>query len=110
MQFLITKNYIILLLVTLILLPHKICAKNNETLYTEKNISIIGAPLDINYKKSIDVIHRGTKIIFDLWKSGKIKPEIGQILPLDKIIPAMQSIENRTALGKIIITTERFSD
>ena len=39
MQFLITKNYIILLLVTLILLPHKICAKNNETLYTEKNIS-----------------------------------------------------------------------
>ena len=39
MQFLITKNYIILLLVTLILLPNKICAKNNETLYTEKNIS-----------------------------------------------------------------------
>ena len=75
-----------------------------------KNISIIGAPLDINYKKSIDVIHRGTKIISDLWKSGKIKPEIGQILPLDKIVPAMQSIENRTALGKIIITTERFSD
>lgn len=75
-----------------------------------KNISIIGAPLDINYKKSISVIHRGTKIIFDLWKSGKLKPEIGQILPLDKIIPAMESIQNRTAPGKIIITTDRFSD
>ena len=73
-----------------------------------KNISIIGAPLDINFKKSIDVIHRGVEIIFDLWKSGKIKPEVAQILPLDKIIPAIQSIENRTAPGKIVITTDRF--
>lgn len=74
-----------------------------------KNISIIGAPLDINFKKSIDVIHRGIEIIFDLWKSGKIKPEVAQILPLDKIIPAIQSIENRTAPGKIVITTDRLS-
>ena len=73
-----------------------------------KNISIIGAPLDINFKKSIDVIHDGVKIIFNLWKSGKIKPEIGQILPLDEIIPAIQSIEDRTAPGKIVITTDRF--
>jgi NADPH2:quinone reductase len=73
-----------------------------------KNISIIGAPLDINFKKSIDVIHRGIKIIFELWKTGKIKPEVGQILPLDKITTAIQSIEDRTALGKIVITTNNF--
>jgi NADPH2:quinone reductase len=75
-----------------------------------KNISIIGAPLDVNFKKSIDVIHRGIKVIFDLWASGRIKPEIGNILPLDEIVPAMQTIEDRTALGKIVITTNNSSE
>ncbi|MEE2999451.1 MAG: NADPH:quinone oxidoreductase family protein [Pseudomonadota bacterium] len=75
-----------------------------------KNISIIGAPLDINFKKSIDVIHRGVEIIFDLWKSGKIKPEISQIISLNEIIPAIQSIADRTAPGKIVITTKYFDN
>jgi len=44
-----------------------------------KNISIIGAPLNINFKKSIGVIHQGIKTIFELWKTGKIKPAVGQI-------------------------------
>ena len=73
-----------------------------------KNITVIGAPLDINFKKSIDVIHRGVDIIFELWKTGKIKPEVGQILPLEDITKAIQSIEERTAPGKIVIITDNF--
>ena len=48
------------------------------------------------------------KIIFELWKTGKIKTEVSQILPLDKNTTAIQSIEDRTALGKIVITTDNF--
>jgi len=72
-----------------------------------KNIAVIGAPLDINFKKSINVIHQGVKIIFDLWEKGKIKPEVAQVISLEEIIPAMLSIENGSASGKIVAITNQ---
>ena len=72
-----------------------------------KNISVIGAPLDINFKKSIDVIHRGVDVIFDLYRRGKIKPHIMAIYPFDEIVSALERFQDRGVQGKIVVTTRR---
>ncbi len=72
-----------------------------------KNIAVIGAPLDINFKRSIDVIQRGVEVLFDLWREGRIKPEIAKTVPLEGIVPALQSIQNRETVGRIVATTGR---
>jgi len=51
-----------------------------------KNISVIGAPLDINFKQSIDVIQRGNEVIFDLWKTGRINPNLAGTVPFEEIV------------------------
>jgi len=71
-----------------------------------KNISIIGAPLDINFKKSIDVIHRGVKTLIKLWEENQIKPAIAKIIPLEQITQAIATIDNRSAEGKIVVSTD----
>ena len=71
-----------------------------------KNISIIGAPLDINFKKSINVIHTGVRTLFKLWETNQINPAVATIIPLEQITQAIETIENRSAKGKIVVTTD----
>lgn len=72
-----------------------------------KNISVIGAPLDIHFKNEPEVLHGASEYLFGLYKAGKIKPHISKVYPFDEIVPALEAIQNRQVTGKIVVNTGR---
>ena len=72
-----------------------------------KNISIVGAPLDIHFKMQPDVMDAAVADLFRMFEDGKIKPEIMATYPLDDIHKAMDVIVSRKVKGKIVLTTGR---
>ena len=42
--------------------------------------------------------------LFDLWKAGKINPLISETYPLDHAHEAIAKLENRGAIGKLVVT------
>jgi NADPH2:quinone reductase len=71
-----------------------------------KNISVIGAPLDIHFKMEPDVMDAAVADLFRMYANGEIKPEIMATYPLDDIHKAMDLIVGRKVKGKIVLTTE----
>ena len=57
-----------------------------------KNISIIGAPLDIHFKMEPEVMDAAVADLFRMYEKGEIKPEIMATYPLDEIHKAMDVI------------------
>jgi NADPH2:quinone reductase len=72
-----------------------------------KNISVVGAPLDIHFKMQPDVMDAAVADLFRMYEKGEIKPEIMATYPLDDIHKAMDVIVNRKVKGKIVLTTDR---
>ncbi len=70
-----------------------------------KNISVIGAPLDIHFKMEPELIHRAVAELFELHRKGKIRPEITERFPLERIHDAMNKIASRRAVAKLVLTT-----
>jgi NADPH2:quinone reductase len=70
-----------------------------------KNISIVGAPLDIHFKMRPDVMDAAVADIFHMYEKGEIKPEIMATYPLENIHEAMDVIVERQVKGKIVLTT-----
>jgi NADPH:quinone reductase len=44
--------------------------------------------------------------LFDLWRDGKIRPRISATYPLERAADALTDIQERRALGKIVLVTE----
>jgi NADPH:quinone reductase len=72
-----------------------------------KNISIVGAPLDIHFKMEPEVMDAAVADLFRMYEKGAIKPEIMATYPLDDIHKAMDLIVGRKVKGKIVLTTGR---
>jgi NADPH:quinone reductase len=72
-----------------------------------KNISVVGAPLDIHFKMQPDVMDAAVADLFAMYKKGEIRPEIMATYPLDEIHKAMDLIVGRQVKGKIVLTTGR---
>jgi NADPH2:quinone reductase len=70
-----------------------------------KNISVIGAPLDIHFKMEPELMNRAVADLFALYRQKKIRPEITKKLPLDGIHTALDDIASRRVVGKIVLTT-----
>jgi NADPH2:quinone reductase len=70
-----------------------------------KNISIVGAPLDIHFKMRPEVIDAAVADILRMYEKGEIKPEIMATYPLEDIHKAMDVIVGRQVKGKIVLTT-----
>ncbi len=70
-----------------------------------KNISIIGAPLDIHFKMQPDVMDAAVADLFKMFENGQIKPEIMATYPLEQIHKAMDVILSRQVKGKIVLLT-----
>jgi NADPH2:quinone reductase len=70
-----------------------------------KNISIVGAPLDIHFKMRPEVIDAAVADVFRMYEKGEIKPEIMATYPLEDIHAAMDVITGRQVKGKIVLTT-----
>lgn len=72
-----------------------------------KNISVIGAPLDIHFKNEPDVMYDGVAQIFELVEAGKLRPHIMETIPLDDLMQGLQRIADGNITGKIVVTTGR---
>jgi NADPH2:quinone reductase len=70
-----------------------------------KNISIVGAPLDIRFKMEPQTMDAAVADLFAMYRKGEIKPEIMATFPLAKIHEAMDLIVARKVKGKIVLTT-----
>jgi NADPH2:quinone reductase len=70
-----------------------------------KNISVVGAPVDIHFKMQPDVMDAAVADLFRMYEKGEIKPEIMATYPLDDIHKAMDVIVGRQVKGKIVLTT-----
>lgn len=44
--------------------------------------------------------------LFDLWKGGKISPLISETYPIERAHEAITKLENRGAIGKLVVTME----
>lgn len=77
-------------------------AKANYLLY--KNLSVIGAPLDIQFDREYEKMVEGVKLVQDLYLKGKVKPHIMKRLPLEKLVDAFSLITGREVRGKVVLT------
>ena len=71
-----------------------------------KNISVIGAPLDIHFKMEPKVMDAAVADLFEMYQKGQIKPEIMATYPLSEIHKAMDVILSRQVKGKLVLLTE----
>ena len=44
--------------------------------------------------------------LFALWKAGKISPMVSETFPLERAHEAITKLENRTAIGKLVVTMD----
>ncbi|GAA4035421.1 NADPH:quinone oxidoreductase family protein [Parerythrobacter jejuensis] len=44
--------------------------------------------------------------LFDLWKAGKISPLISETYPIERAHEAIAKLENRSAIGKLVVTLD----
>lgn len=49
---------------------------------------------------------RNVKKLFEMYSEGKIKPHVSKTFPLDQASQAIKELEERRAVGKVVITTE----
>ena len=70
-----------------------------------KNISIVGAPLDIHFKMEPKVMDAAVADLFDMYQKGQIKPEIMATYPLTEIHNAIDVILSRQVKGKLVLLT-----
>jgi NADPH2:quinone reductase len=70
-----------------------------------KNISVVGAPLDIHFKMEPQVMDAAVADLFALYKKGEIRPEVMQTFPLERIHEAMDILVRRQVKGKLVLTT-----
>jgi NADPH:quinone reductase len=72
-----------------------------------KNISVVGAPLDIHFKMQPDVMDAAVADLFRMYEKGEIRPQIMATYPLDDIHKAMDLLVGRQVKGKLVLTTGR---
>jgi NADPH2:quinone reductase len=76
-------------------------AKANYLLY--RNLSVIGAPLDIQFDHEYEKMVAGVRLVQDLYLQGKVKPNIMKVLPFEKLTDAFGLITGREVRGKVVL-------
>ncbi len=72
-----------------------------------KNISVIGAPLDIVLRNQPEDIHDGMSRMIEWLEAGALRPEITATYPLDDIQSALARFADRSVTGRLVVTTGR---
>jgi len=80
-------------------------AKANYLLYN--NLTVMGGPLDINFKMAYPVMQQAMAEINDLYTQGKLKPTVMRTYPLEDFKTAFDVITGRQVLGKVVLTIDR---
>jgi NADPH2:quinone reductase len=73
----------------------------NYLLY--KNLSVVGAPLDIHFKEQPAFMQAGVRHLRELFEKKQIRPLVGRVMPFEDFPAAMRLMSDRTVLGRIIL-------
>jgi NADPH2:quinone reductase len=71
-----------------------------------KNCQIVGVFWGAFTRMQPDVHQANLRELFDWWGKGLIKPQISASYPLEKAGDALQLLEDRKVLGKVVITVD----
>ena len=69
-----------------------------------KNASIVGLFWGAYWQHDPEVIRRSMEQLMDLLETGAIKPHISKTYPLDEAVSALRELQQRRALGKLVVT------
>ena len=73
----------------------------NYLLY--RNLSVIGAPLDIHFKERPAFMQSAVAELRDLHARKQIRPTVGRVLPFEEFSAAARLMADRTVLGRIVL-------
>lgn len=80
-------------------------AKANYLLYN--NLSVIGAPLDINFDRALHHLEASVAEMQRLYRDGRLKANIMASFGIDDFKEAFRLIEGREVKGKVVLTIGR---
>ncbi len=72
-----------------------------------KNISVIGAPLDIVLRNQPEDIQAGMARMMEWHHAGSLRPEITATYPFDDIHSALARFADRSVTGRLVVKTGR---
>lgn len=72
-----------------------------------KNIAVIGAPLDIQFRNRPDAMRAGVEKIIGWVQDGAIRPEVTATYALDDIGAALARFGECSVTGRLVVTTGR---
>jgi NADPH2:quinone reductase len=71
-----------------------------------RNLTLTGIAMDVMEREhpgTLDRIRRGVQ---DLLDAGRLSPAVEHTYSLDQSVQALESLENRTAVGKVVVTVK----
>jgi len=74
-----------------------------------KNIAAIDLHWSDYRDRAPDTVRRAQQEIYDLWRNGKLKSPVTAIYPLEQAAAALCCVRERRVIGKIALTTSRYS-
>lgn len=75
--------------------------------FNVKNLTMAGMALDLHFRHKPEVIAAAAADIFDMYETGKIKPEITGTYPLENFSTALGLFAAKKSVGKVVLTTGR---
>jgi NADPH2:quinone reductase len=75
-----------------------------------KNIDLIGFYWGGYLKFAPEVLGDSLSEALDWYATGRLKPHVSHILPLERTAEALDLLRNRKATGKVVVTISRQSD
>lgn len=71
-----------------------------------KGSSVVGVFWGEFTRREPAVSAQNNKELLEMFLNGKVKPQITQTFPLEKAADALYTLQNRKALGKVVVTTD----
>ena len=75
--------------------------------FNVKNLTLAGMSLDLHFRYKPEVIERAAADIFNLYREGKIKPQIEASYPIEDFQEALAQFKATKSPGKLVLTTGR---
>jgi NADPH2:quinone reductase len=69
-----------------------------------KNISLIGLQSSDYRERTPEVVHKAYDHLFALYEQGKLQPRVMAAYPMKDYLSALQTVQDRKVLGKVVIT------
>jgi NADPH2:quinone reductase len=75
--------------------------------FNVKNLSLAGLATDLYFRHRPAVIQAAVADMFEMYRTGAIRPEITGTYPLERFAEALGLFEERKSMGKVVLTTGR---